>query len=247
MSLTNTFVGFLGWFQEVIDTIRDFIGDLRRQKHQHLKSLCCDAEGRERVLLIFFVVENLVTNASTKLFCFGNYEMGSWMSRLWRDTDLLSNSESECISRKKIDEIPRFHGEAWRKESKVVFQTSEEFRLRYTYMGVSKNRGVSPQIIHFNRVFHYFPHPFWRFFPRFLVQHPYTTHIHHRPTWSLSSHGLSVLGLQTKDDGWKFRGRSWELKFFRQPFFSESHIHILHPSHPFPTSTRGGCQSWEPF
>ncbi len=28
-------------------------------------------------------------------------------------------------------------------------------------MGVSKNRGVSPQIIHFNRVFHYFHHPFW--------------------------------------------------------------------------------------
>jgi len=30
-----------------------------------------------------------------------------------------------------------------------------------SYMGVSKNRGFSPQIIHFNRVFHYFHHPFW--------------------------------------------------------------------------------------
>ena len=30
-----------------------------------------------------------------------------------------------------------------------------------SYMDVSKNRGVSPQIIHFNRVFHYFHHPFW--------------------------------------------------------------------------------------
>ena len=28
-------------------------------------------------------------------------------------------------------------------------------------MGVSKNSGFSPQIIHFNRVFHYFHHPFW--------------------------------------------------------------------------------------
>ena len=28
-------------------------------------------------------------------------------------------------------------------------------------MGVSKNRGVSPQIIHFNRVFHEINHPFW--------------------------------------------------------------------------------------
>ena len=30
-----------------------------------------------------------------------------------------------------------------------------------TSLGVSKNRGFSPQIIHFNRVFHDFHHPFW--------------------------------------------------------------------------------------
>ena len=29
------------------------------------------------------------------------------------------------------------------------------------HMGVSKNSGFSHQIIHFNRVFHYFHHPFW--------------------------------------------------------------------------------------
>ena len=29
------------------------------------------------------------------------------------------------------------------------------------YMGVSENSGFSPQIIHFNRVFHYFHHPIW--------------------------------------------------------------------------------------
>ena len=28
-------------------------------------------------------------------------------------------------------------------------------------LGISKNSGVSPQIIHFNKVFHYFHHPFW--------------------------------------------------------------------------------------
>ena len=32
-------------------------------------------------------------------------------------------------------------------------------------MGVSVNSGFSPQIIHFNRVFHYFHHPFWGFSP----------------------------------------------------------------------------------
>ena len=29
------------------------------------------------------------------------------------------------------------------------------------YMDVSKNRGVSPQIMNFNRVFHEINHPFW--------------------------------------------------------------------------------------
>ena len=31
----------------------------------------------------------------------------------------------------------------------------------YLHMAVSENSGFSPQIIHFNRVFHYFHHPFW--------------------------------------------------------------------------------------
>ena len=35
-------------------------------------------------------------------------------------------------------------------------------------MGVSKNNGCSPQIIHSNRVFHYFHHPFWGYIPLFL-------------------------------------------------------------------------------
>ncbi len=40
-------------------------------------------------------------------------------------------------------------------------------------MGVSKNRGTPwyHQIIHFNRVFHYFHHPFWGFSPYFW-KHP---------------------------------------------------------------------------
>ena len=41
-------------------------------------------------------------------------------------------------------------------------------------MGVSKNNGTPPQIINFNRVFHYFHHPFWWVKSTyFLVQHPY--------------------------------------------------------------------------
>ena len=34
-------------------------------------------------------------------------------------------------------------------------------------LDVSENSGFSTQIIHFNKVFHYFHHPFWVFFPYF--------------------------------------------------------------------------------
>jgi len=38
-------------------------------------------------------------------------------------------------------------------------------------MDVSENSGFSSQIIHFNRVFHYFHHPFGGFYPYFW-KHP---------------------------------------------------------------------------
>ena len=53
------------------------------------------------------------------------------------------------------------------------------------YMGVSKNRGT-PQIIHFNRVFHYFHHPFWGF-PPYFWKHPYTLNNQFRCFFSISS------------------------------------------------------------
>ena len=43
------------------------------------------------------------------------------------------------------------------------------------YNGVSENSGFSPQIIHLNRVFHYFHHPFWGFSPYFWK------HLHLKP------------------------------------------------------------------
>ncbi len=65
-------------------------------------------------------------------------------------------------------------------------------------LGVSKNRGVSPQIIPFvHRVFHYFHHPFWGFSHYFWVDthlKPYifwqmATRVFHpqRPTYGLGS------------------------------------------------------------
>ena len=45
-----------------------------------------------------------------------------------------------------------------------IFKYQQHTRVythMYLYMGVSKNRGVSPQIIHVNRVFHEINHPFW--------------------------------------------------------------------------------------
>ena len=42
----------------------------------------------------------------------------------------------------------------------------------WSHMGVSKNRGNYPQIIHFNRVFHYFHHPFWGVYHPYWVRSP---------------------------------------------------------------------------
>ena len=62
----------------------------------------------------------------------------------------------------------------------ILFPSGHTWILRvyvyiYIYMGVSKNNGIYPQIIHFNRVFHcklsilgVFPPYFWK--------HPYILH-----------------------------------------------------------------------
>ena len=57
-------------------------------------------------------------------------------------------------------------------------------------LGVSKNRGVSPQIIHFNRVFHYFHHPFWGFYPYFWVD----THLKPYIFWQMATRDSILKG-----------------------------------------------------
>ena len=46
------------------------------------------------------------------------------------------------------------------------------FKTYSQHMGVSKYNGLKPQIIHFNRVFHYFHHPFWGK-THYFWKHPY--------------------------------------------------------------------------
>ena len=48
---------------------------------------------------------------------------------------------------------------AYIQKQPLVFQRSK--MILQAHMGVSENSGFSPQIIHFNRDFHYFHHPFW--------------------------------------------------------------------------------------
>ena len=57
------------------------------------------------------------------------------------------------------------------------------------HLDVSKNSGFSPQIIHFNRVFHYFHHPFWGtlIFGNTHLMHGYGS-IPRRPGKPSSSH-----------------------------------------------------------
>ena len=47
------------------------------------------------------------------------------------------------------------------EDTPIPLVGSIPWQLLYTDMDVSENSGFSPQIIHFNGVFHYFHHPFW--------------------------------------------------------------------------------------
>ena len=78
-----------------------------------------------------------------------------------------------------------FGPQIFRKKSRLFFNNGGGGRGFFygvwvpgdLYMGVSENSGFSPQIIHFNRVFHYFHPPFWGFSPYFR-KHPYHTCIY---------------------------------------------------------------------
>ena len=53
------------------------------------------------------------------------------------------------------------------RDQKVGFDVKGQCIIKNN-MGVSENGGFPPQIIHFNRDFHYFHHPFLGVFPLFL-------------------------------------------------------------------------------
>ena len=61
----------------------------------------------------------------------------------------------------------------WKKSGQHLSHTyTQHVSHLGNHMDVSENSGFSPQIIHCNRVFHYFHHPFWEFSPSFW-KHPY--------------------------------------------------------------------------
>ncbi len=90
------------------------------------------------------------------------------------------------------------HQNAPKKESWIILQSHENFR---GYMGVSKYRGVKPpQIIHFNRVFHYKPsilgyHYFWKHPYRGLVR--VWVELGHTGEWSLTI-SVKISGVITR-------------------------------------------------
>ena len=81
-------------------------------------------------------------------------------------------------------------------------------------MGVSKNSGT-PQIIHFNRVFHYFHHPFWGLSLYFWKHPDGLVKNHHLDDGTARSDPGSVISLHTAELfnfkmvlGFHFGGRS---------------------------------------
>ena len=74
-------------------------------------------------------------------------------------------------------------------------------------MGVSKNRGFSPQIIHF-RVFHYFHHPFWD--TPIFWNHPYVSQLLQVSGFPASEPFVQVMKVKEAwrgPGGGNFRGR----------------------------------------
>ena len=75
------------------------------------------------------------------------------------------------VAKKKIVEVVVQRCKNLRSEPPVISPKAKQFSNGWYWcfstfpirkdLGVSENRGVSPQIIHFNKIFHYFHHPFW--------------------------------------------------------------------------------------
>ena len=89
-------------------------------------------------------------------------------------------------------------------------------------MDVSKNSGFSPQIIHFNRVFHYFHHPFWGY-PCF-GKHPYEHHKNIGLTLGVYDFFFLPAGRckatgDCKSDAWIWRRKKHGLKHGGDVFF----------------------------
>ena len=83
-------------------------------------------------------------------------------------------------------------------EAEAGWAGCASWKGRLDSLGVSKNSGFSPQIIHFNRVFHYKPsilgyHYFWK--------HPYSEAT---GGWFLTSHGWFRNKSQKFGGGWVF-------------------------------------------
>ena len=103
-----------------------------------------------------------------------------------------------------------------------IIQTIERFQdlKPQQYMGVSENSGFSPQIIHFNRVFHYKPsilgyHYFWK--------HPYITKEQKKPHKEFFFADMNQFAFSTSA---KF------IRFLLASFFQEAMLAIL-PGHGF--------------
>ena len=93
----------------------------------------------------------------------------------WLDTDVASFAFNKSYI---ISFCPR-------KKKKTDIFLAGKIHHEWVDVDVSENSGFSPQIIHFNKVFHYFHHPFWGVFPYFWS----STHVF--SYWKLGGFSIS--------------------------------------------------------
>ncbi len=97
--------------------------------------------------------------------------------------------------------------------------TLGRYQKCFTNMGVSKNNGT-PQIIHFNRVFHYFHHPFWGVF------HPIFGNIHMGSMiMEWTSGYVSTQKAGCIHHRW-MHGRCWGVMIPKSPWRQHRNLHV---------------------
>ena len=109
--------------------------------------------------------------------CFIVYKSTTQTNNISKTADIFTPRLTPALRRKQL-EIPPPESTAWSHPRSRKNPSWRRFRLGY--LGVSKNIGTLKSSI-FNRVFHYFHHPFWGI--HYFRKHPFGVYTFYNMLW----------------------------------------------------------------